>query len=62
MLAFLMKYKLTLIGGILGAIAGFAYYEYIGCASGTCPITSNPYTSTIYGIIIGALLLNTIEK
>lgn len=38
---------------ILGAIGGFAYYHFAGCASGTCPITSNPYISTSYGAIFG---------
>lgn len=41
-----------------GGIAGYAYYYYIGCASGTCPITSNPYISTGYGMLIGYLLVN----
>ncbi len=40
----------------LGAIGGFAYYYFIGCANGTCPITSNPYISTGYGALIGAVL------
>jgi hypothetical protein len=41
---------------LLGAGAGFAYYYYVGCASGTCPITSSPYISTVYGATIGLLL------
>lgn len=40
----------------LGALGGFAYYYFIGCASGTCAITSNPYISTGYGALIGAVL------
>ena len=39
--------------GFLGAIGGFAYYYFIGCASGACPISSNPYISTAYGTLIG---------
>ncbi|MGA9119143.1 MAG: DUF6132 family protein, partial [Bacteroidota bacterium] len=35
---------------------GFLYYYFIGCASGTCPITSNPYVSTLYGAGMGLLL------
>ena len=35
---------------------GFAYYYFVGCASGTCPITSNPYVSTAYGALVGLLL------
>ena len=39
-----------------GALAGFAYYYFIGCSTGTCPITSSPYISTAYGAVIGLLL------
>jgi len=38
-----------------GAAAGFAWYYFVGCATGTCPISSNPYISTAYGAFIGAL-------
>ena len=38
-----------------GAAAGFAWYYYVGCASGTCPISSNPYVSTAYGAVVGVL-------
>ena len=40
---------------LLGGVGGFAYYYFIGCASGSCPITSNPYISTGYGALIGAV-------
>lgn len=39
-----------------GAVAGFAWYYYVGCATGTCPITSNPYISTGYGALMGFLV------
>jgi hypothetical protein len=38
---------------LLGAAGGFAYYYFIGCTSGACPITSNPWISTAYGGVIG---------
>ena len=41
---------------VLGALGGFAYYYFIGCSSGTCPISSNPWASTAYGTLIGAVL------
>lgn len=41
---------------VLGAAAGYAYYYFIGCVSGTCPITSNPWISTAYGGLLGFLI------
>ena len=38
-----------------GAAVGFAYYHYVGCMSGSCPITGNPFISTAYGAVIGAI-------
>jgi hypothetical protein len=46
----------TLIGIGVGGALGFAYYKLIGCASGMCPLTSNPWTSTASGMLFGALL------
>lgn len=40
---------------VLGAAGGFAYYKFVGCRSGACPITSNPWISTIYGAVIGSM-------
>lgn len=59
---FIVKHKLTIIGILLGAIGGYLYYYYIGCTSGTCPITSRPLNSTLYGAMMGGLLLNTFKK
>lgn len=42
---------------VLGAAAGFSWYKFIGCKSGTCPITSNPWISTLYGALVGAMLM-----
>jgi uncharacterized membrane protein YdjX (TVP38/TMEM64 family) len=38
---------------VLGGAIGFAYYYFIGCNTGTCPITSNWHVSTLYGAVIG---------
>ena len=46
-----------LSGLAIGAIFGFLYYYYIGCASGTCAITSNPYISTAYGAMMGLVFM-----
>lgn len=59
---FLKKYKFTFIGIGLGLIGGYAYYYYfIGCASGTCAITSKPLNSSLYGGMMGGLLLNMLD-
>lgn len=44
----------------VGALLGYSYYFFIGCSSGACPITSNPWRSTAYGAILGVIL--TFEK
>ena len=59
---FLKKYQLTIIGVILGAISGYLYYHFVGCNSETCAITSKPLNSTLYGALIGGLLLNIFKK
>lgn len=62
MIKFILKHKLTLLGILIGAIAGYAYYHFVGCASGTCAITSKPVNSTLYGAIMGGLLLSSFKK
>lgn len=39
-----------------GGLVGFAYYALVGCATGSCAITSNPFSSIIYMALIGWLL------
>jgi C4-dicarboxylate transporter len=53
---------ITGIGIAIGALAGYAYYFYVGCASGTCAITSKPLNSTLYGALMGGLLFNMFVK
>jgi hypothetical protein len=47
------RLALFLLGG---AAVGFLYYRFVGCRSGSCAITSNPYISTLYGALLGLLL------
>ncbi len=53
---------LYLLGAVVGAIAGYFYWQQVGCVSGTCAITSKPVNSTIYGAILGSLLLGLFKK
>ena len=61
-MGFIKKYYLTITGITAGAIGGYLYYFYIGCASGTCAITSNPINSTIYGAVMGGLFFSMFKK
>lgn len=40
----------------LGGIAGLAYQRLVGCSTGSCPLTSNPWISTLYGAAMGLML------
>jgi len=53
---------ITGIGVLIGAVAGYLYYHYVGCFSGTCSITSKPLNSTLYGSLLGGLLFNLFVK
>lgn len=59
---FLLKHKLAIIGIIAGAVGGYLYYHFIGCANGTCSITSKPINSTLYGAMMGGLMLSMFKK
>ena len=53
---------LYLAGAVVGAIAGYLYWQQVGCSSGTCAITSKPFNSSIYGSVLGALLLGIFKR
>jgi hypothetical protein len=48
-------FKLVL-GVLVGGGLGFAYFYFVGCRTGSCPITSSPIISTAYGSLIGGLV------
>ncbi len=53
------KWSLWGLGIGLGAIGGYLYWYYVGCASGSCAITSSPVNSSLYGGLMGGLLVNS---
>lgn len=54
---------LRLATGIIGgALAGYAYYYFIGCNTGTCAITGSPVNSTAYGAVMGMILFFPTKK
>ena len=46
----------SIIGIVIGAAGGAAYYHFVGCRTGTCPLTSNIYIMLAYGALLGYLL------
>jgi len=59
---FIVKHKLTILGIVIGAVGGYVYYYFVGCSSGSCSITSRPLNSTVYGALMGGLLLSIFQK
>lgn len=55
------KNKLTVISTLVGALIGFMYWYFIGCASGSCAITSSPINSTLYGGLLGFLFMGSFK-
>ena len=48
---------LTLVAfALAGAVAGYILHRSVGCPSGGCLITGNPWISTIYGLVVGVVL------
>ena len=41
---------------LVGSAGGWLYYRYVGCAAGTCAVTSSPWLSTGFGCVLGSLL------
>ena len=49
------KYYRALFGAIIGAVIGLLYWNFIGCTGGTCPLTSDPYTTVILFTFLGIM-------
>lgn len=56
------KNWLILLGAALGTVGGYMYWRFIGCESGSCPITSSPLMSSLWGAIMGGLLLSMFKR
>lgn len=45
-----------IFGALLGAVAGYGWHRLVGCSTGACALTANPYISTVYGAALGAMM------
>jgi hypothetical protein len=44
------------LGAVFGAAVGYLVYRFVGCRTGTCPITRSPYLSMLFGALLGGLI------
>lgn len=58
----MLENKLYFIGALAGGVAGFLYWKYVGCLTGTCAISSKPLNSTLYFALMGAVLFGFFKK
>lgn len=56
------NWKRSALFTVAGVLIGFAYYRLIGCTTGSCPITSNPYISMAYMGFMGWLISGLFSK
>ncbi len=57
-----LQNKLYISGALLGGLAGFLYWKFIGCTTGACLITGKPLNSIFYFGVMGALFLGIFKK
>ena len=48
----------TILGAAAGAAVGFLVYRFVGCKTGTCPLTASPWTSMLVWGIVGAIAVS----
>lgn len=59
---FVKKNILSILRVFVGAVAGYLYWQMIGCNSGSCSSTSDPLNSSVYGAIIGGFIFSMFQK
>jgi len=53
---------MIVLGVFVGALAGYLYWRFVGCASGTCAITSVWWRSTLYGALMSGFAFDIIKE
>ena len=47
------------IGALVGVVIGYAIYRIVGCRTGACPLTANPYVAMIVYGLFGAIVMGS---
>ena len=47
------------LGALVGAGVGFALYKFVGCRTGACPLTANPWVAMLIYGALGAMMAGT---
>ena len=50
------KFLKPFLGIVLGGFVGFLYFQFVGCNTGSCPITSHSYNTIILGGLLGYII------
>ncbi|GEM_PF-407095 len=45
-----------LMGAVVGGVVGLLMYRFVGCRTGACPLTANPYVAAIIWGALGAMM------
>lgn len=48
-----------ILGAVAGGALGFGWHKLVGCSTGACPLTRNPWISTAYGMAVRALIASS---
>ena len=46
----------SVLGAVIGAAVGYAMYRFVGCKTGACPLTANPWVAMAIWGFMGLLL------
>ena len=46
----------SVMGGVVGAVVGLLMYRFVGCRTGACPLTGNPYVAMVIWGVMGFLV------
>ena len=57
----LKNHGLSIVFAVVGILGGFLYWRFVGCRTGSCPITSNWYMSALMGGLLGYLTGDSIN-